>query len=350
MRLGVGWGEVLGMKAILQGAVAWCLLVAGALEVRGHDPVAEQMARAAETFLASLNAEQKEKATFEFKSAERENWHFVPRARKGLPLKEMTGGQRPLAHALLNSGLSHKGYFKATTIMTLEQILHEIEQGRGNVRDPEQYFFSIFGKPDGHGTWGWRVEGHHLSLNFTIVEGVPTATPSFMGTNPAEVRQGPRKGLRVLATEEDLGRKLVKSLSGELRRKAIFEEKAPSDIITGADRKARVLEPKGVSLKELNGEQKKTLWALIEEYVFWARGELAAKELEEIKGAGEQEIYFAWAGSTEPGQGHYYRVQGPGFLLEYDNTQNNANHVHAVWRDLKNDFGDELLKHYEEAH
>ena len=322
----------------------------GLVEVRGHDPVAEHMAIAANNFLGALDEGQREKATFEFKGEERTNWHFIPRARKGLPLKEMTGEQRPLAHALLNAGLSHQGYLKATTIMTLEQILHEMEQGRGNVRDPEMYFFSIFGQPDGHGTWGWRVEGHHLSLNFTIVNGVATATPSFMGTNPAEVRQGPRKGLRVLAAEEDLARLLVKSLGDELRKKAIFQEKAPADVITGADRKARVLEPKGVAMGELADEQKKLLWAVIEEYIYWARGELAEKELAEIKEAGEDSIYFAWAGSTERDEGHYYRVQGPGFLLEYDNTQNNANHVHAVWRDLKNDFGDELLKHYEEAH
>ena len=324
-----------------------CLLAGQAW---GHDPVAEHMAMTAKNFLAALNDEQREKATFEFKDGERVNWHFIPRERKGLPLKEMTGEQRPLAHALLNSGLSHQGYFKATTIMTLEQILHEIEQGRGNVRDPERYFFSIFGTPDGHGTWGWRVEGHHLSLNFTIVDGVATATPSFMGTNPAEVRQGPRKGLRVLAAEEDLARKLVKSLNAEQKKTAIFQEKAPSDVITGADRTAKVLEPKGVSLKDLNASQKANLWALIEEYIFWARGELAQKELEELKKADAGQIHFAWAGSLEPNQGHYYRVQGPGFLLEYDNTQNNANHVHAVWRDLKNDFGDELLKHYKEAH
>lgn len=338
------------MKALLKGVVLLSLC-AGVLQIRAHDPVAEHMALTANNFLAALSEEQRAKATFDFKDEERVNWHFVPRSRKGLSIKEMRGDQRALAHALLNSGLSHKGYFKATTIMSLEQILHEMEQGRGNVRDPELYFVSVFGKPDGHGTWGWRVEGHHLSLNFTLADGHVSATPSFMGTNPAEVRQGPRKGLRVLALEEDLARKLVQSLSGEQKRSAIYADKAPSDIITGADRKAKVLEPKGVTLKSLNKSQQELLRALIREYIYWARGELADQEYAEIEEADPAQIHFAWAGSTEPNQGHYYRVQGPTFLLEYDNTQNNANHVHAVWRDLKNDFGDDILReHYDESH
>ena len=338
------------MKSLLKNLAVLCLL-SGLVSLRAHDPVAEQMALSAGTFLKALSDEQRAAATFEFKSDERVNWHFVPRERKGLSFDQMSPSQRVLAHGLLNSGLSHQGYFKATTIMSLEQILRELEQGRGPKRDPEKYYFSVFGTPDAHGTWGWRVEGHHLSLNFTIAEGEVSATPNFMGSNPGEVREGPRQGLRVLAGEEDLGRKLVQSLSAEQKRTTIYTDKAPSDVITVADRKARVLEPKGISLEALNEEQAEVLWALIREYIFRARGEFAEKELAEIQGADPGEIFFAWAGSTEPGQGHYYRVQGPAFLLEYDNTQNNANHVHAVWRDLKNDFGEDLLRqHYDESH
>lgn len=313
--------------------------------------VSEDMAEAAKAFLAALNDGQKGKAQFELQDDERLNWHFVPKARKGLSIKEMEPHQRSLALALLSSGMSHKGYFKASTIMSLEQILKEVEKGSGPARDPEAYFVSIFGKPDSHGNWAWRFEGHHLALNFTVAGHAVAVTPSFMGTNPGEVREGPRKGLRVLGREEDLARELVKSLNDEQKKGAIYDAKAPADIITAADRKAKVLEPKGIAKAKLNSKQKEQLMAVVEEYLFRARPEVAEEEMKEVLASGEDQIWFAWAGSTEPGQGHYYRVQGPTFLLEYDNTQNNANHVHAVWRDLKNDFGEDILKqHYDESH
>lgn len=309
------------------------------------------MAEAANAFLAALPEEKRAKALFEFKDDERLNWHFVPKARKGLPLKEMEPHQQALAHALLSSGLSHRGYFKASAIMSLEQILREVEKGSGPNRDSAMYFVSIFGRPESHGNWAWRFEGHHLALNFTIAGDEVAVTPSFMGTNPGEVREGPRKGLRVMGTEEDLGRELVKSLNEEQRKVVVFTDKAPADIITGADRKGRVLEPKGIAKSKLNQEQQRILSSLIKEYLYRARPEVADKEWAEVEQAGAEQIYFAWGGSTEPRQGHYYRVQGPTFLLEYDNTQNNANHVHAVWRDLKNDFGEDILrKHYDESH
>lgn len=337
------------MKPWIKTALSICLL-ASAVLTRGHG-VTEEMATAARNFLSALPEEKKAKASFQMDNDERFNFHFIPRTRKGLPLKEMSGDERALAHALLSTGLSHRGYFKAATIMSLEQILREIEQGKGPVRDPEQYFFSVFGTPEDHGKWAWRVEGHHLSLNFTVSGDEVSATPSFFGTNPGEVRAGQRKGVRVLSREEDLARELVTSLSEDQRKTAIYDAKAPADIITAADRKARVLDPKGIALGALNDKQKQNLFALIEEYIFRARPEVASKEMAEIKAASPSEIHFAWAGSIEPKQPHYYRVQGPGFLLEYDNTQNNANHVHAVWRDLKNDFGDDILRrHYDESH
>ena len=181
------------MKTLIRGFAA-TLSVCFALCTQAHG-VSEEMAEAASAFLASLKPEQREKATFEFESDERLNWHFVPRERKGLPLTEMSGDQRALAHALLNTGLSHRGYFKANAIISLEAILQEMEQGRGPNRDPEQYFVSIFGKPASHGVWAWRFEGHHLSINFTISGHDVVVAPSFMGSNPAEVRQGPRNGL-----------------------------------------------------------------------------------------------------------------------------------------------------------
>jgi hypothetical protein len=260
----------------------------------------------------------------------------------------MTAEQKRLAHGLLTSALSHRGYLKATNIISLEIILHEMEN-RSPRRDPELYYFSIFGEPRAKGTWGWRVEGHHLSMNFTVVQGRVSVTPSFFGTNPAEVRSGPRKGLRVLAAEEDLGRELARSLSEEQRALAILSETAPPDIITFAERRVEMLKPEGISMVQMRREQAELLWRLIEEYVHRHRAELAEADMDKIQQAGPRHITFAWAGGLEPGQGHYYRVQGPTFLLEYDNTQNDANHVHTVWRDFDGDFGEDLLKrHYEE--
>ena len=177
------------------------------------------MANAANALLASLSDEQKAKATFEFGSDERLNWHFIPRVRKGLPLKQMTQEQRHLAQALLSSGLSQQGYTKAVSIMSLEEVLRILELGVGtNVRDPEQYFFSVFGTPTESGTWGFRVEGHHLAQNWTIVNGKVAGSPSFYGTNPAEVQKGPRKGFRVLGAEEDKGRELLMALTADQKK------------------------------------------------------------------------------------------------------------------------------------
>ena len=221
---------------------------------------AREMAGAANNLWASLTPEQKAKAGFEFNDPLRYDWHFIPRPRKGLPLKEMTGEQKALAHGLLASGLSQSGYIKAETIISLEQILASMEKGKGPVRDPELYFFNIFGKPgstDPKQPWGWRVEGHHLALNFTIVgdKGI-AGGPTFMGTNPAEVRDGPREGLRVLGEEEELARKLVKSLNDDQRKKAVVQAEAPKDILSLALRKAKPLEPAGILLPELDAAQK----------------------------------------------------------------------------------------------
>jgi hypothetical protein len=312
------------------------------------DPAADDMTRSANNLLAALNAEQKAKAVFAMKDDERLNWHFIPRERKGLPIKEMTPAQRNLAHALLSSGLSQRGYAKAATIMSLEDILREMEQGRGPKRDPELYFVSIFGEPDPKGTWGWRFEGHHLSLNFTVIDGkVISGGPSFLGSNPGEVREGPRKGLRVLAAEEDLGRELVKSLDADQRKAAIIDAAAPKEIVTGNDRKAKELTPPGLASSKLTASQLALLQRLISEHAYHCRPEMAAGDLKKID---FKRLHLAWAGSLEPGQGHYYRVQGPTFLFEYDNTQNNANHIHTVWRDLEKDFGEDLLRqHYQQV-
>jgi hypothetical protein len=310
-----------------------------------------EMAEAANNFLASLAPAQQAQAGFDFKDAERFDWHFIPKARKGLPFKEMSAAQRKLAHALLNSGLSQKGYAKAVTIMSLDQILAEMEQGKGPVRDPDLYYFTIFGKPGPGETWGWRVEGHHLSVNF-VVRGdeVLAATPAFFGSNPGEVREGPRQGLRVLGEEETLGREFLLSLDEDQKRIAVIAAAAPSEIITGNARTAQLLVPPGLPASQMTTGQKSALMNLIRNYAFRHRVEVAEQDLKKIEAAGPEQLHFAWAGGFQPGQGHYYRVQGPTFLLEFDNTQNNANHIHTVWRDFANDFGDDVLRrHYEEV-
>ena len=311
----------------------------------------DEMAAAANTFLDSLTPEQRAKAVFELKSDERQNWFFIPKLRAGLTIKSMTPAQRAAAHALLRSGLSAQGYAKATNIMSLEPILKELEGTKGAmVRDWELYYFSIFGKPEAAGTWGWRVEGHHLSQNFTIVKGeLFSGTPSFLGTNPGEVRQGPRKGLRVLAEDEDLGRALIKSLNEEQRKTAVFEATAPKEVITANQRKVLPLEITGLAAAKLTPAQTAGLQTLVKAYVNRLRGELAGDDLKKMEKAGWDKVYFAWAGGLEKGEPHYYRVQGPTFLIEYDNTQNDANHVHAVWRDFNNDFGEDLLRQHYQA-
>ncbi|MDB6020672.1 MAG: hypothetical protein JWQ04_529 [Pedosphaera sp.] len=310
-----------------------------------------EMAEAANNWLSALAPEQQSKATYTFQDDERFDWHFIPKPRKGLPFAEMTPAQQKLAHALLNSGLSQRGYAKAVTIMSLDQILKDMEQGKGPTRNPDLYFFTIFGKPGAKETWGWRVEGHHLSLNFVVREGnVLAATPAFFGSNPAEVKEGPRKGLRVLGEEETLGRAFVKSLSPEQQKIAILRIEAPKEMITGNARKVQLLDPPGLSADKMSAEQKEALRELLKGYAYRHRAEVAESDLKKLEQAGFDKVSFAWAGGFERGDPHYYRIQGPTFLLEYDCTQNNANHIHTVWRDLENDFGDDVLRrHYDEV-
>jgi hypothetical protein len=318
-----------------------------------HDANVE-MAKAANAFLASLTPEEKAKATFPFESdtkGERVNWHFIPRERKGLPIKEMTDGQRALAQALLKTGLSDDGLKKAETIQSLESILREMEKDTTGKRDPLKYYVSVFGTPGGKDAWAWRWEGHHQSFNYTSVgEAAPSMTPSFFGSNPGEVREGERKGLRVLGTEEDLGRQLVKSLSDEQRKTAIILTEAPKEILNDPKRPDPT-KPEGLPAGKMTADQQATLVKLIKTYLFRCRPDVAAEEWAKIEKAGIGNVHFAWAGGLERGEPHYYRVQNDAFVLEYDNTQNNANHVHSVWRDFTRDFGGDLLKqHVSEGH
>lgn len=346
------------MQSTIKGrgllAFAACLMIPSVSG--GHETsspsAAAQMAEAASLFLASLSPEQRQAAAFPFDDRERYNWHYVPRSRSGLPLKEMNDAQRRSAHRFLRAGLSQNGYLKAKTIMELETVLREIETWNRPGRDPEKYYFSFFGLPSTTGTWGWRVEGHHLSLNITIVKGNLLATaPRFLGANPAEVKNGPLTGTRPLKKEEDLARRIVRSLEPELREKAVFSDRAYRDIVTGSDEKVSPLKPVGIVAAELPPRQLDLLAELINEYASTMPHDIARMRMEAVRADGFDRIRFGWAGGLEPGQAHYYRIQGPSFLIEYDNVQNNANHIHTVWRDFNGDFGRDLLgEHHREAH
>jgi hypothetical protein len=316
---------------------------------------AAEMASAAKIFLDALTPEQRMKAMMKFEDQERMRWHYIPDSmwpRKGIPFKDLDSAQRKLAHAFLSTGLSHRGYLKATTIMSLEAILKELEQGKGPVRDPDLYFFSIFGEPLATQSWGWRVEGHHLSLNFTVAHGQLLATaPTFFGSNPAEVKSGPRQGLRVLAREEDLARELLQALDAKQRSVAVIDTKAPDEIATGHAVKVEPGNPVGLPASQMNQSQQAQLVTLLEEYARNLPDEQSAAELKKLQDAGVDKIHFAWAGGLNRGDRHYYRVQGPTFLVEYDNTQNDANHIHSVWRAYDGDFGLDLLRlHYQQDH
>jgi hypothetical protein len=318
-----------------------------------HSPqeAAAEMAASANRWLDSLSEQQREAAQFAVNNPERENWHYIPKAREGLPLAKMTEPQRKLAHALLASGLSEHGLLQADAVIALEQVLRQME-GAAH-RDDTLYYFTVFGRPSPTATWGWRVEGHHLSVNFTIANGTSiSATPNFVGANPAEVRIAhEQQGRRALAAEEDLGRALVLSLNDEQRSQAIIAPQAPGDILTRNDAQAKSPEAAGLGYAAMSPDQQQHFRALVALYANRLRPDVADAELNKIAATGWNRLRFAWAGSTTPKEGHYYRIQSPDFVIEYDNTQNHANHIHTVWRDYQGDFGRDLLKeHYSESH
>lgn len=313
--------------------------------------VAGQMVDRAHHFLSALDADRRAQATFAFDDAERFNWHFIPRERKGLPYGALAVGERRLADRLIGSALSDSGIAKAFGIMSLDQVLYERE--RRDIRDPDRYFLTVFGEPSNEAPWGWRLEGHHLSLNVTLAGGqVVSTSPAFMGANPAIVSSGPQQGLEVLPEEQTLGRRLLHLFDDEQRAEVVIAARAPRDIVTGNSRRPEPGRSAGLAAADMSDAQIDALMELIRVYADRMRLELAKVELQKITEAGVGEIHFAWAGGSEPGQPHYYRIQGPTFLIEYDNTQNDANHIHSVWRDLTGaDFGEDVLaEHYAAAH
>jgi hypothetical protein len=327
------------------------LLVFCLLSVRVN---AQDQASAASTFLNSLNTDQKAKAHYSLDDKERFNWNFVPIARNGACFRIFTPAQRTAALTLLKISLSEQGFKKAHAIMELENILREVE-GRAptdTYRDPLNYYLTIFGTPSKDKPWGWRMEGHHLAINFSSVNNeMVSSTPSFFGSNPATVLRGEEKGKQILKLETDLGFELCNSFSVDQKKKAIFSETALPEIVMGNKRKAQLIEPLGLGYREMNEAQQKTFLRLLDVYVRNYQFDFSNRLMEKITRAGTENLSFAWAGALTSGIGNYYRIQGPMLLIEYDNTQNNANHVHTAVRDLTNDFAEDILReHYLRDH
>jgi hypothetical protein len=332
-----------------------CLgLLLGRAALQGQRRATTETTAAATAFLSALTPELRAKANLKFDDPNRFDWHYVPRPgqRKGLPLKEMTPAQRQAAQKLLASALSAKGVKQSGQIMNdLELVLRGDGPNPATNRDPELYYYTVFGTP-GDKAWGWRVEGHHLSQNFTVANGVFASwTPDFYGANPAEVLEGSRKGLRVLASEEDKAFALLRALDAEQKRTAVLEDKVPNDMITTNARRVNPLAPEGLPASRMTQAQQKLLRSLVDEYTSRMVDDIAAERMRRIDSAGFDKVAFAWIGADALHEPHYYRIQGPTFLIEFDNVQTSANHIHSVWRDFNGDFGDDVLKnHYQSAH
>jgi hypothetical protein len=318
---------------------------------------ARRMAEAAKALLVSLDAEQRALANLPFDGDERYQWSYTPGPRAGLPLKAMTAAQRSAALQLFDAGLSLRGAATARQIIAHEAILRETERIEqmlsGEDRDPDLYYFMVFGTPGSSSHWGWRANGHHLALHFTVVgEELVSGTPLFFGANPATVHHGPEQGLRLLAIEEELARVLLGSLEAAQKTVAIVNPVAPADILTRNGRRIELTAvPHGISYASLSAEQRGHLVSLVRHYIERTTPEVHKHNWARIERAGLEAMTFAWAGSQVRGQGHYYAITGSTFLIEYDNTQNGANHIHSVVRDLANDWHEDVLaSHYEQAH
>jgi len=340
-------------------SIALFLVLANAAILSCHSQVSHKpvsgMNGAASKFLETLSTKQKEKTQFRFDEEERYNWHFIPKDRQGIALKELNDVQKKAVMDLLHAALSDTGFQKTNAIVQLEATLRVVEGRPENddYRDAGKYYVSIFGNPAIDSIWGWRFEGHHISFNFSSKNNrLVSATPNFLGANPAIVLSGPEKGKEVLKDETELGFELLHSLDSKQKEKAVINVQAPADIITAANRKAMINDTQGILYSELNSSQQKIFIQLLSIYIHCYTRLFAMDMMNEITSAGLNNLRFAWAGAdqTGPGNPHYYRLQGPTIIIEYDNTQNNANHVHTVVRDLKNDFGgDELLEHYKKS-
>jgi hypothetical protein len=319
--------------------------------------VAREIAAAAGAWLDGLDEAERARATFPFETNERFVWAYTPGPREGLAIRDMRPDQREAARAIVASAMSSRGAAEIAAIMDLETVLGELERAGGRSgslrRDPELYWFAVFGEPGSSAPWSWRVGGHHVAIHLTVADDrVIGTTPSFLGANPAVIPSGPRAGTSTLPGEEALARSLLAGLTTSERGSAVVDGAAPADILTGTRRLADVRSvPVGIRHAALGSAGQAALERLIRHYVDRVRSEVADAAWERIVAAGLGDATFAWAGPDAPGRGHYYAVRGPSFVIEYDNTQNGANHIHAVWRDLDNDWGEDLLgNHVAAAH
>ena len=328
------------------GLVLACLFAVP--DGRAEEPLPQRMRAAAQAFAAALDARARDRLVLPWTHEKRMDWHYTPRSRPGIALADLDARQREALHRLLRTALSAAGHQRVVNIIELELVLKELETF-GLLRDPGKYFLVFFGAPDARQPWGWRFEGHHLSLNFTLRGDALATTPSFFGANPAEVRRGPKQGLRVMAPEEDEARKLLGLLDARQRAVAIIDTRTYGDIVTGAKDRVAPLEDKGIEARALDDAQKAQLRRLIEAYAASFEEPLRTARLARAS-EGFEAIRFAWAGATDRGRPHYYRIQGPRFLIEYDASQDGGNHVHTVWRDFEGDFGRDLLRDHYSLH
>ena len=318
---------------------------------------AGEITAAVRSWLDDLDDAQRSEATFAFGTPERYVWAYTPGLRKGLALRDMTPSQRAGAAAIVGSALSERGAGEVAAIIALEAVLGRLEHADGRSgwtrRDPELYWFAVFGDPGAAGPWSWRVGGHHVAIHVTVVDGEVTGTtPSFLGANPAVVPSGRDAGARTLPGEEGLARALLSAFARAERAAAVIDAVAPADILTGTGRDADLRSvPIGIRHADLGRDRRAALERLIRHYIERMRPEIAEPAWQRIVARGLGDATFAWAGPDAPGQGHYYAVRGPTFVIEYDNTQNGANHIHAVWRDLESDWGGDMLaEHLASAH
>ena len=329
---------------------------AGERMTLGTQAVSDRIAAAVSRWLDSLDPAQRGRAVYPFGSTERFVWDYRPGPRGGLALADMTDPQRAAALAIVDAALSARGAAEVRAVIARETVLGELERRSsrlGDDRNPELYWFALFGEPSGPLSWSWRLGGHHVAVQLTFADGrLMGGAPSFLGANPATVPDGPQAGSRAIDGEETLARALLASLSPGQRRRAVVDPVAPPDLRTGNGRRAHLSEvPDGIAYDQLERPQRDGLERLIRHYLERADPAIAEAEWDRIQAADLAPVTFAWAGSGEPGQGHYYAVRGPRLLIEYDNTQNGANHIHSVWRDPTNDWGEDLLgEHYRQSH
>jgi len=310
-------------------------------------------ADAANVFVQSLRPEQKAKAVFPFYGLAPYGWSYLPASvtfPKGVAVKELDSLQKNLLYDFMKGYLSEAGYDRTRAIMDLENVLHILEPDNPH-RIAENYFMAIYGTPHRDSLWGWAFQGHHVVLNFTIIKDEIAYTPFFFGSNPAEIKEGPSRGYRAISAEEDIAYSLINSMSGEQMEKALFQKAPFNDIVTFAATQVSPLPEVGIPAGEMSGVQKNLLHLLLTAYLSAMPDDIAAARLQRIQAEDGDMIYFGWAGSTKRGEPYYYRIQGKTFLVEFDKTQNNANHIHLVWRDFEGDFGrDMLLEHYQHSH